>query len=279
MELHLKSLSIVDSIPVVHQLPVLGPHRVGTSDPPFHHNIGRGYVMHVVTDEGQVVYVTRNGELAVENNLRLNSLDVGLNKHSFSFSDGLDQIRIVIQPGLFWSWQLDWTTKFSVANSHRDWVEIFVNGCGTEADRGRLSLIDVCASIIEHRLISEGESTKVSLGFGHGAHKGGRLLCPRCVHPRLLRYCLGRCRICSRIIHYLAPFIFQLNMGVLIGDIFHDVLREDSRWWDGLVAVQHPGEAHVRTLCEPDVEPDCFILPCRQLCLIDPRNDISITWI
>ena len=96
---------------VVVKFPVSWNNRVGAEYMPPHDDVGGGHVVHVEADEGKVVDVAGDCELAIQDDVRLHRLNVGLGELSLS----LDQRQCVVclPPSLYflWSLQLNWTPE------------------------------------------------------------------------------------------------------------------------------------------------------------------------
>ena len=78
---------------------------------PPHDDVRGAHVVHVEADEGEIVDVAGDRELAIQDDVRLHRLNVGLGELSLS----LDQRQCVVclPPSLYflWSLKLNWTPE------------------------------------------------------------------------------------------------------------------------------------------------------------------------
>ena len=83
---NLECVSVVYALVVV-KVPVSGGDRVCAEYPPSHDDVGGGHVVHVEADQGEVVYVARDGELSVQDDVSLHRLNIGLRELCLSFNN------------------------------------------------------------------------------------------------------------------------------------------------------------------------------------------------
>ena len=78
---------------------------------PPHDDVGGGHVVHVEADEGEVVDVAGDRELAIQDDVRLHRLNVGLGEFSLSLDQG--QCVVCLPPSLYflWSLKLNWAPE------------------------------------------------------------------------------------------------------------------------------------------------------------------------
>ena len=72
---------------VVNQFPIFWFHRVCTENPPFHDDVWSSDVVHVETDQREVVHIARDGELSVQDDVGLHRLNIGLLELRLSFNN------------------------------------------------------------------------------------------------------------------------------------------------------------------------------------------------
>ena len=72
---------------IVVQLPVRGDDGVRAEYLPSHDDVGGSHVVHVEADQGKIVYVARDGELSVQDDVSLHRLNIGLRELCLSFNN------------------------------------------------------------------------------------------------------------------------------------------------------------------------------------------------
>ena len=72
---------------VVVKLPVSGDDRVRAKYPPSHDDVRGGHVVHVEADQRKIVYIARDGELSVQDDVSLHRFNIGLRELRLSFNN------------------------------------------------------------------------------------------------------------------------------------------------------------------------------------------------
>ena len=78
---------------------------------PPHDDVRGGHVVHVETDEGEVVDVAGDRELAIQDDVCLHRLNVGLGELSLSLDQRQSVVRLPPSLYFLWSLKLNWTPE------------------------------------------------------------------------------------------------------------------------------------------------------------------------